>query len=154
MRESIQAVGNLRLEVYEYAGGPLLHVEEGRNLITNIGFSLLAGLLSGDQTSPVHYIAIGTTNTAAAASDTALAAEITTNGGARALGTADRTTTTQTNDTARVRLTYTFTGSFAIVEAGLFDAASAGNMLSRRVFSAVNVVNGNVVVATWTVKFA
>jgi hypothetical protein len=40
----------------------------------------------------------------------------------------------------------------AITEAGLFDATSAGNMLIRSVFSAVNVVSGDSIAFTFGLK--
>lgn len=152
--ESVNLVGKLRLEVRD-AEGRLLDVREGQNLITNVGKERLAAIVAGLTATLPGYVAIGTTNTAANVADTQLAAEITTNGGQRRLAdTITRTTTTITNDTVSYTAVFSFTGAFAIVEAGLLDAASGGNLFARRVFAAVNVVNGNVVNAVWTLAIA
>lgn len=114
------------------------------NLIVNAGHASAAGQLNGVTTSPQTAIAIGTGTTAAAATDTALQTEITTNGGARGAATTSRVTTSVTNDTAQWVKTFNFTGSFAVTEEGILDNnASGGNLLAHQVFSAVNVVSGD-----------
>lgn len=114
------------------------------NLITNAGMAGVASRINGSGAEAAFtYIAIGIGATAAAATDTTLGSEITTNGGQRAAATASRVTTDVTNDTARLVLTFTFTGSFAVTEAGALNASSAGTLLNRQVFTAVNVVSGD-----------
>lgn len=124
-----------------------------RNLITNAGFAGVASRLNGAGAEAAFtYIALGTGTTAAATTDTALEIEITTGGGARAAATASRVTTTVTDDTAQLQNTFSFTASFAITESGILNAASAGVLLARQVFSAVNVVNGDSLQVTWKVQ--
>lgn len=123
------------------------HIE---NLVVNAGLAGVASRINGSGGEAAFtYIAIGTGTTAAAAGDTALQTEITTNGGARAAATATRVTTTQTNDTAQLQLTYNFTGSFAVTESGVLNAASTGTLLAHQVFTAVNVVSGDSLQVTW-----
>lgn len=124
--------------------GNYTYALRGQNLITNAGMAGVASRINGAGSEAAFtYIAIGIGTTAAAAGDTTLETEITTNGGARASATASRTTTDVANDTARLVLTFNFTGSFAVTEAGALNAASTGVLLNRQVFSAVNVVNGD-----------
>lgn len=126
------------------------HIE---NLVTNAGLAGVASRINGSGGEAAFtYIAIGTGTTAAAAGDTALQTEISTSGGARAAATASRVTTTQTNDTAQLQLTFNFTGSFAVTESGVLNAASTGTLLAHQVFTAVNVVSGDSLQVTW--KFA
>ncbi len=140
-------------EVLHLRNGQVIDRRDVKNLVVSAGKALAAGLLNGVLTTPAKYIAIGTGTVAPAAGDTALGAEITTGGGARALATTlDRVTTTVTNDTARAIVTFAFTASFAVTEAGLFDAAAAGNMLSRQTFAAVNVVSGDSLQVTWKIQ--
>lgn len=114
------------------------------NLITNAGMAGVASRINGAGSEAAFtYIAIGTGTTAAAAGDTALETEITTGGGARAAATASRTTTDVTNDTARLVVTFNFTATFAVTEAGALNAASSGVLLNHQVFSAVNVQSGD-----------
>ncbi len=114
------------------------------NLITTAGKGGVASRINGSGSEAAFtYLAIGIGTTAAAIGDTTLESEITTNGGQRAAATASRVTTDTTNDTARLVYTWTFTGSFAVTEAGALNAASAGVLLNRQVFTAVNVVSGD-----------
>lgn len=141
---------NVRIE--HWRKGRLIGVREGHNLVTDAGKAGVAGLINGVIANFFEHVAIGTGATAAAAGDTALQTEITTNGGARAPGATSRVTTTVTNDTAQVVLTYTFTGSFAVTESGLLDSLAAGTLLARQVFSALNVVSGDSLTITWKIK--
>jgi len=112
------------------------------NLVTSAGLAGLASRLNGSGGEAAFtYLAIGIGTGAAAAGNTALESEITTNGGQRAAATVSLTTTTVTNDTARLLHTWTFTGSFAVTETGALNAASTGTLLNRSVFTAVNVVS-------------
>ena len=120
------------------------------NLVTNAGFAGVASRLNGAGSEAAFtYIAIGTGTNAAAVGDTALQTEITTNGGARASATASRVTTDVTNDTAQLVVTFNFTGSFAVTESGVLNAASSGVLLARQVFSAINVASGDSLQITW-----
>jgi len=121
------------------------------NLITNAGAALVAGLINGVITNFFDYIAVGTGTGAAAATDTALGTETAASGLSRALATLSRVTTDVTDDTAQFLKSFSVTGSVAVTESGVFDAAAAGNMLCRQVFSAVNVVNGDTLQVTWKI---
>ena len=125
------------------------------NLITNAGHAAAAARCSGQGSySAFTALAIGTGTTAAAAADTALQTEITTNGGARGAATATQVTTTVTNDTFQLVKTWTFSGAFAVTEEGILDnAASGGTLLARQVFAAVNVASGDQLTITHQVKF-
>lgn len=123
------------------------------NLITTKGKQITAQQLGGTTTAPVTAMAIGTGTTAAAAGDTALETEATTNGGERGAATVSNQTTTTTGDTERWVKTFSFTGSFAITEEGLLDNnTSGGNLLAHQVFSAVNVISGDSLQITHNVQ--
>lgn len=95
---------------------------------------------------------IGTTG--AAVTQTALVTESApTTAGGRTVGTESRTTITQANDNYQVAGTVTATSTLAITEAGLFDNVTAGNMLIRADFAAVNVVSGDSIAFTFGLKF-
>lgn len=112
------------------------------NTITNVGHAAANGRMSNQGGyNPSTNLAIGTGTQGSPATATALSAEITTLGGARAAATASQVTTSVTNDTTQLVKTWTFTGSFAITEEGIFDSASVGgNMLAYQSFAAINVV--------------
>lgn len=121
-------------------------------VFTNAGAAIITNRIIQAGTAPKN-IGWGTGTNAAAVTDTALQTEAapTTSGG-RTVGTESRTTITNTNDNYQVTGTVTAGGTLAITEAGLFDAATAGNCLIRGVFSAVNVVSGDSIAFTFGLK--
>ena len=149
--EGLRLRGSLHIRQLD-ADGKVLREETIDNLIVNAGKAEAAGLLNGVTSGAFTYLAIGIGTTPAAAGDTTLGSEITTGGGARAAATCSRVTTTVTNDTAQWVHEWTFSSTFAVTEAGIFDAAAAGNLLSRQVFSAYNVVSGGKLEITWKVQ--
>ena len=123
-----------------------------RNLIMDAGEDEAAILLVGLTGDGFDYIAIGTDNTAPADSQTALGAEISTGGGARAQDATPETGAgTDADNVCKIDVTFNFTASFAIVEVGLFNASSAGDMFARQVFSVINVQNGDSMTVTWKI---
>lgn len=144
-----------KIEVKHFSkDGLLLSTHKTNNTITNAGKAQIA-LLAGDASAtPFTYLAVGTSTTAPAASQTALAAEITDTGLARAASTVSRTTTTQTNDTLSLVYTWTASGSKTVEEVGIFNASSSGTMLGRALTSTKSLVNGEQFQVTYTVQFA
>lgn len=150
--ETIKLNGSFEI-IHRGADGRIKDIRHVKNLVVSAGKAGVASRINGAGSEAVFdYIAIGTGTSSAAAGNTTLETEITTNGGQRAQGTASRITTSVTNDTAQVQKTFTFTGSFAVTEAGLLNAASSGVLLARQVFSAVNVVSGDSLQITWKIQ--
>lgn len=120
------------------------------NLVTSAGKAGMASRANGSGGEAAFiYIATGTGTTAAAAGDTTLQTELATSGLSRASSTASRVTTSVTNDTAQLQNTFSVTGTQAVTESGVLNAASVGTLLARQVFSAINVVNGDSLQITW-----
>ena len=127
--------------------GSVLYAAE-ENLITNGGFDLLCNVLGQNaQPADLSHIAIGTDNTAAAVSQTALQNE-----SAREAATYAHTTGTKTFSMAATFAAGTGTG--AIVEAGLFNASSGGTMFNRVVFAAINKGANDSLEQTFTITFS
>jgi hypothetical protein len=156
IQDTIKATGRVQIRVWQpdHKNVPVLVKDETfDNLVVNAGKAQLAGLANGVITSFFRYMALGTDATAAAATQTALIAEISTSGGSRTSTTNSRATTTVTNDTARFVATWTFTGSLAIREAGILDLNAGGVMLAR-VTTSTDVVSGTTLQITWNIKQA
>ena len=101
------------------------------NTICDKGFhKYLTAVFSGETVECGTFLAIGTTATSEASSDTAMEAEVDRKGG----------TYSHTADTAQGTVAYTFStgGPWGIVEMGLFDNTSGGTMISRGTFAVVN----------------
>lgn len=152
--ESIGIYGRFNVKHFD-KDGVIKEERDIDNTIVNAGLAEVSGLILTDVGGTAFdYIAIGTGTTAANATDTTLETEITTNGGQRAAGTGTQTTTTVTNDTAQLVVTFSLTGTFAVTECGVLNAASTGDLLARQVFSALNVVSGDSLQFTWKFAFS
>ena len=81
------------------------------------------------------YLELGTSDTAAANSQTALVAAITDSGLARASSTVTNETTTLTGDTMQFVKSWTASGTKTVKEIGTFNASSGGEMLQRYVLT-------------------
>ena len=120
-----------------------------KNLITAWGLETMAAALAGSAINPaIQYLALGTGSTAPIEADTSLEAE--TN---RELVTVTHLTGA---DAKKVEYNKAWaegaiTGTFR--EAGLFDAASLGNMFNRNVYSEITVAVTDTFEVTWTIEF-
>ena len=118
-------------------------------VLTNIGKALFADRARtspGTYSTSPKWIGVGTGATGAArtavAADTALTTEQTT-GSTRAVGTESTVTTTQTGDTYQTIGTVSVTGTWAIDEAGLFDAITAGHMAVSATLNVISLLSGD-----------
>jgi outer membrane protein assembly factor BamB len=143
--ENLKASGSLRV-VVTGADGKVKEEHEFKNLVVTVGKNFVASRMVGTASAVMSHMAVGSNNTAAAAGDTALGAEL----GRVALSTSVATTNV-------VTYTATFpagTGTGAIVEAGIFNASSAGTMLCRTVFAVVNKGVDDALSITWTITIS
>jgi hypothetical protein len=110
------------------------------------------GLLVAPGSGNIRFMALTTSATAASASDTTLASEITSGGAARSLATYAHTFGT---NTVTLQVVFSITSSFtAIHKAGLFTcltAAGADPMIYEGVLNQdATVGNGDTLTVTWT----
>lgn len=117
-----------------------------KNLITNVGKQRILDLYGGLSSTAMTYIAVGTSDDAAVATQTALqGVEL------------DRDTATITRTSYTLTLKTVFTAGSATgtwKETGLFDAATAGNMGNRAVYSTPIVKGaGDIYTAFWTITY-
>jgi len=149
---SVHMAGDVNFVHYDGEGN-ILGEYDGHNVVVLGGLQNMALLLLSDQSGSAvdfDYIAIGTSSTAATNTETALVAE-----DSRSAGAGTITSTTLSNDTAQLQVTFAITGADrAIGESGVFSSASAGTMLCRKTFSDINVSTGDSLQVTWKVKFA
>ena len=117
-------------------------VQETENLVVTAGKNWVADRMNNANTVMTH-MAVGTGSTAAAAGNTALVTETDRN--------ALTSTTVTDNAVAYVATWAAGDATAALTEAGLFDAASSGDMLARTVFSVVNKGAADSMTITWTI---
>lgn len=125
-------------------------------VLTNKGRAMFVDRL---RTTPATYttapkfpaMGVGATTAArtAGVTDTALSSEVET---PRTAGTESVVTTTVTGDTYQVAATITASGTRAVDEAGLFDAATVGNLFTSATFNVINLNTGDSIAFTWKVQ--
>ncbi len=140
--EKIETKENVRLEL-RGPDGEIKQVVEEENLIVTTGVNAIVDqLLASPALNKPTHMAIGTGAGAVAAGNTALTTEL------------DRNAlTTKTRSNAVLTMIGDWAagdGTGAITEAGVFDAASTGNLHSRVTFSVVNKAAGDTLQITWT----
>ena len=118
-------------------------VREIPNLVVTTGKNFVASRMKDTTKAAMTHMAVGTDNTTAAAGQTALVSE--------ASRGALTSTTVTANAIAYVETFAAGTGTGALVEAGLFNASSGGDMLCRTVFAVVNKGSADSMTITWTI---
>ena len=118
--------------------------ETVKNLVVDAGKGWIAARMTeASIPDEMSHMAVGTDNTAAAGGQTTLVAE-----DARV---ALSTTTISTNTVEYAATFGAGTGTAALVEAGILNAASGGTLLCRTVFSVVNKGADDTLTITWTI---
>jgi hypothetical protein len=143
--EQLKATGSLRV-VVTGKDGQVKEEYDFKNLVVTVGKNFVASRMVGTAANVMSHMAIGSNSTAAAAGDTALGSEL----GRVALASASATANV-------VTYTATFpagTGTGAVVEAGILNAASGGTLLCRTVFAVVNKGADDAMSVTWTVTIS
>lgn len=141
----IKAKGTLSV-VLKDANGNLKDERTINNLVVDSGLDYIASRMKDATATAMGYMAIGTGSTAAAAGDTTLGTELDRN--------ALTSTTVTSNSIEYVASWGAGDGTGAVTEAGIFNAASAGDMLARTVFSVVNKAANDTLSITWTITLS
>lgn len=143
--ENLKASGSLRV-VVTGSDGQIKEEHDFKNLVVTVGKNFVASRMVGVASNVMSHMAIGSNSTAATVADTTLGVEL----GRVALASG-------ASSSNIVTYTATFpagTGTGAVVEAGIFNAASAGTMLCRTVFAVVNKGADDAMSVTWTVTIS
>lgn len=141
--EQVSMRGDVVIQLFNEKTGELGERREIKNLVVTTGKEFIASRMVGAASDVMSHMGIGSDNTAPAAGNTALGAEL----GRVALGTLSVSGAVVTHAA-------TFpagTGTGAVVEAGVFNASSAGTMQCRTVFPVVNKGVDDAMAVTWTV---
>jgi hypothetical protein len=152
-QENVGIKGFIKIDHFDKSGS-LIESVETPNTVVNVGFTEVAGLFCSDVAgsyTAFDYIGVGTGTTAATATNTELVAEITDSGLIRAASTGTLTTENVANDTAQFVHQFSVTDTQAVTESAVFNDSSAGTMLCRQTFSAINVADGDTLQITWKV---
>ena len=143
MNENIKTNGQIR--VVHTRDGKVIADETFKNLITTAGKNWIAARQKDTGQPPqLSHMACGTGVVAAAVGDTTLGTEI-----ARVALTAAGGSVA-TNVVTYSAVFPAGTGTGAVTEIGLFNAASVGTLVSRAVFAVKNKEAGDTITFTWT----
>jgi len=147
--DQIKATGLVKFQLFDADG--VLKEQQEHNLVVNSGLAFIASRMTGVAKAVMTHMSVGTSSTAAAATQTALGTE-----SARvALQSTTIVTTTATNDSVQYVATFNpGTATAAITEAGIFNASSGGDMLARTVFPVINKGSLDTLTITWKVTVA
>ena len=144
-RSTMKATGRVKLQLVS-PDGLIKEEQEVKNLVVDTGLDWIADrFIDSAIPDEMSHMEVGTDNTAASAGDTTLGSAI--------VGSRVSLTSSTVTDNA-VEYIGDFpagTGTGAVVEAGILNAASAGVLLCRTVFSVVNKGADDTLKITWTV---
>jgi len=141
-QDTLKATGELEIVVRDQSG-KVKQTVKAKNLVVTVGKNYIASRMVGAASTVMSHMAIGTSTTTPAVGNTTLGTEA----GRVALASF-------TASSNAVTSTATFpagTGTGAITEAGIFNAASSGTMLCRTTFPVVNKAAGDSIAVTWVV---
>ena len=144
-KEELKVTGGLKVEIKDKDGN-VKDTRELKNLVVTAGLGYIASRMKEATATAMSHMAIGTGTTAAAAGQTALVTE--------AARQALTSTTVSTNTVSYVASFAAGTGTGAITEAGILNAASGGTLLCRTVFSVVNKGASDSMTITWTITIS
>jgi hypothetical protein len=143
--ESVNLKGNLEVILLDQ-NGIQKDYRKIENVVVAVGKQIIAARLVGNTIAIPSHMAVGTDSTAAATGQTALGGE---------LGRVVLDSTTRVSNVLTYVATFPAgTGTGALAEAAILNAASTGNMLCRTTFSVVNKAIGDSIVITWNVTVA
>lgn len=149
MQETIKTTGSLHIVLTDENG----NIKEEKivpNLVVNTGRAYITGRMLGTPATVMSHMEVGTSSTIASAGQTALVSPVASS--RTALTSTTQQTTTTTNDSIRFICTFPAgVGTGSLTEAGIFDSASAGNMLCRSVFSTISKTGSDTLTITWTI---
>jgi hypothetical protein len=149
VNDSIKAKGTLQLVLTDADGN--IKQQDEHNLVVSTGLAYIASRMRDATAAAMSHMAVGSGSTAAAAANSALGTQL-----ARvALDSTTVVTTSVTGDSVQYVATFAAgTGTGAVTEAGIFNAATAGTMLCRTVFPVINKGALDSLVITWKVTVA
>ena len=142
LNETLNVKGALTVTVKDYYGNVKQQFDVN-NLVVTVGKNYIASRMASNSATVMSHMAIGTGSATPIAGDTILGIEA----GRVTLSSFSASTNTVTG-TATVPAG---TGTGAITEAAILNAASAGTMLCRTTFPVVTKQAGDSIAITWVI---
>jgi len=149
MLETVSVNGKITADIYRE--GVLINSLKQDNLVVDVGLALITSRMEGVVKGPITHMSVGTDVTLPDPLDVDLISML----GTRLVVSTSRLTTTVANDTIQYISTFgAGISTGALTEAGIFNAASGGDMLSRVTFAVINKAAADTMVITWQIVFS
>lgn len=148
-QENLKLAGELSIVLTD-KNGQVKETREVKNLVVNAGLAYIISRMVGTSKSVMSHMAVGSGSTATAGGQTDLVSVL---GSREALDS----TTVMGDNNEKVQYISSFEagkGTGAIVEAGIFNNSTGGDMLCRTVFPVVNKQADDTMAITWTITVA
>jgi hypothetical protein len=146
INEQLKLSGQLSI-VLTGKDGQVKESREVKNLVVNSGLAFIISRMAGTDKGVMSHMALGSGTAAAAGNQSDLVSLL---GDREAL---DSSTIVGANNN-QIQYVASFEageGTGAVTEAGIFNAATAGDMLCRTVFPVVNKAVDDTITVTWVV---
>lgn len=143
--EGVNPIGRVHFRFINEKTGAVRDCGWSPNLVVTSGKNHIADQLAARQEAQMSHMAIGTGTTTPVTANTALEVELDRN----ALDSRTKGSGADANKVTYICTWAAGDGTGAITEAGVFNSASAGQMLCRSVFPVKNKEAGESMVMTW-----
>lgn len=145
INDTLQTIGELHIQVRDTSTGELKVDRLEKNLVVTVGKNFIANRITSASAAVMGWMAIGTNNTAPSGTNTTLNTEL-----VRVATTVSGGTPTG-NTVQYIGIYPAGSGTGALTEAGIFNASSAGTMLSRTTYAVINKGASDEMTITWTI---
>jgi len=142
--EDIKVTGEVTLVHYDEFGN--ITNTQVKNMVVTTGLDYIASRMIGTAMGVMTHMALGSSNAAPALTQTSLSSQL----GTRAVITSSNLTPTN----KQITYVSTFAAGIAtgaVVEAGIFNASTAGQMLCRTIFDVINKGVNDTLAITWVI---
>lgn len=145
IKDSLRATGKLTISLYDKENNLKKEIYVP-NIVVTTGLGYIASRMVGTSATVMSHMAIGTGSTATNIAQTTLITEV---------SRVALTGSTVVGSTITYNATFgSGSGTGTLVEAGVFNAASAGTMLCRTVFPAIVKETDDILTINWLVTIS
>ena len=149
INENLKLSGQLNIVLKDKAGN-IKDERVEKNLVVNTGLAFIAARMIGTYKSVMTHMAIGSSTSSATGAQTDLVS---------VLGSREAIDSSNIIGSNNEKVVYVSNfeagdGTGAVTEAGIFNAASSGDMLCRTVFAVVNKAADDTMSISWTITIA
>ena len=149
INENLKLSGQLNIVLKDKAGN-IKDERVEKNLVVNTGLACIAARMIGTSKSVMTHMAIGSSTSSATGAQTDLVS---------VLGSREAIDSSNIIGSNNEKVVYVSNfeagdGTGAVTEAGIFNAATSGDMLCRTVFAVVNKAADDTMSISWTITIA